>query len=97
MRKRFYLLLLAGLLAGCLPVGREFATVPVEKIQPNVTTKDQVYTDFGEPVERGFDNGNESWTYYYYLYSLVGPQRQKRLHVIFNRDGTVKDYSFSAG
>jgi SmpA / OmlA family len=97
MPKRIYFLFLLVFFVGCIPVGREFATFPVEKIQPNVTTKDQVYADFGEPVERGLDSGNESWTYYHYLYSVVGPQRQKRLHVIFNRDGTVKDYSFSAG
>lgn len=97
MRKRLYFLFVVFLLAGCIPVGRDFATFPVEKLQPNVTTKEQVYAAFGEPVERGSDSGNESWTYYYYLYSVFGPQRQKRLHVIFNQDGTVKDYSFSAG
>jgi outer membrane protein assembly factor BamE (lipoprotein component of BamABCDE complex) len=97
MRRSLSVLILACSLAGCFPVGRDFATFPVEKLQPNVTTKDQVYAAFGEPVERGSDSGNESWTYYYYLYSVVGPQRQKRLHVIFNQDGTVKDFSFSAG
>jgi outer membrane protein assembly factor BamE (lipoprotein component of BamABCDE complex) len=97
MRKRLVLLLATFLLTACFPAGRDFATFPVEKIQPNVTTREEVYAAFGEPVERGSDSGNESWTYYYYLYSLFGPQRQKRLHVIFNQDGTVKAYSFSAG
>jgi len=96
MHRRFCLLILISFLAACFPVGRDFATFPVEKLQSNVTTKEEVYAAFGEPVEKGSDSGNESWTYYYYLYSVVGPQRQKRLHVIFNRDGTVKDYSFSA-
>jgi outer membrane protein assembly factor BamE (lipoprotein component of BamABCDE complex) len=97
MRRRLCLLIFILSLAGCFPVGRDFATFPVEKLQINVTTKDQVYAAFGEPVERGSDSGNESWTNYYYLYSVVGPQRQKRLHVIFNQDGTIKDFSFSAG
>ena len=97
MRRRLCLLILAFFLPACFPVGRDFATFPVEKLQPNVTTKEQVYAAFGEPVEKGSDSGNESWTYYYYLYSVIGPQRQKRLHIIYNRDGTVKDYSFSAG
>jgi hypothetical protein len=96
MHPRLCLLILALFLAACFPVGRDFGTFPVQKLQTNVTTKEQVYADFGEPVERGSDSGYESWTYYYYLYSVLGPQRQKRLHVIFNRDGTVKDYSFSA-
>jgi hypothetical protein len=95
MRRRLGFSLLPVFFAACFPVGRDFGTFPVEKLQTNVTTKEQVYTDFGEPIEKGSDSGYESWTYYYYLYSVVGPQRQKRLHVIFNRDGTLKDYSFS--
>lgn len=96
MRRRLvFLPLLLVFLAGCFPVGRDFTTFPVEKLQTNATTKEQIYADFGEPVEKGSDSGYESWTYYYYLYSVAGPQRQKRLHVIFNRDGTLKDYSFS--
>jgi len=96
MRRGLLLVIFILVLAACFPVGRDFATFPVEKLQTNFTTKEQVYAAFGEPIEKGSDSGYESWTYYYYLYSVVGPQRQKRLHVIFNRDGTVKDYSFSA-
>lgn len=90
------LLVILLFLAGCFPVGRDFSTFPIEKIRANETTKDQVYAAFGEPVEKGYDSGNETWTYYYYLYSVMGLQTQKRLHVIFNREGAVQNYSFSS-
>ena len=70
MRKRLHFLFVVFLLAGCIPAGRDFPTFPIEKLQPNVTTKDQVYADFGEPVERGSNGGYETWTYYYYYYVL---------------------------
>ncbi len=94
MWNRLCLLFVILVLAGCYSVGRDFPTFPIEKLEPNVTTKDQVYAAFGEPVERGADSGYETWTYYYSLYSVTGLQ-QKRLHFIFNRDGTVRNYSFS--
>ena len=95
MRNRLCLVLVLLFLAGCYPVGRDFATFPIEEISPNVTNKRQIYAAFGEPIEKGSDSGYETWTYYYYVYTVVGLQSQKRLHVIFNRDGTVRNYSFS--
>ena len=97
MRKRRCLLFFVLFLAGCIPAGRDFPTYPIEKLQPNVTTKDQVYADFGEPMERSSNSGYETWTYYYYyyVYSALGLQDRKQLRVIFNRDGTVRNYSFS--
>jgi len=95
MRKRLCLMLIVLFLAGC-SMGRDFPTFPIEEIRPNVTTKREVYAAFGEPVEKGSDSGYETWTYYYYsMYPVVGLQSQKRLHVIFNRDGTVRNYSYS--
>lgn len=82
-------------LFGCVPLGREFPTVPIKDIQANVTTKNQIFAAFGEPIERGYDTGDETWTYYHYVYSVGGIQTQKRLHVVFNRDGTVRNYSYS--
>lgn len=95
MRKLIFLFVFL-FLAGCLPFGRDFPTFPIEEIRPNVTTKSQVYTTFGEPVEKGFDSGYESWTYYHYLYTVIGLQNQKRLHIMFNKEGTVRSYSFSS-
>ncbi|OGQ78424.1 MAG: hypothetical protein A3F90_04755 [Deltaproteobacteria bacterium RIFCSPLOWO2_12_FULL_60_19] len=82
--------------AGCYYHGRDFPTVPIEELRPNVTTKSQVYGNFGEPNEKGSDSGLETWTYYYELWTVTGVQDKKRLHVTFNQNGTLRNYSYSA-
>jgi hypothetical protein len=86
----------AALASGCIPVGRDFPTVPIKEIQPNVTTQRQVFASFGEPIEKGLDSGYETWTYYRYVYTVGGVQTQRRLHVVFNKDGTVRSYAYSS-
>jgi outer membrane protein assembly factor BamE (lipoprotein component of BamABCDE complex) len=76
--------------------GRDFPTLPMEKLQAGVTTKDDVYAYFGEPLDRGTDTGYETWIYHYYVRTPIGRQDEKRLVVIFNRDGTLRHFSFSA-
>ncbi len=94
MRNPLYFLVLALFLLGC--VGRDFSTTPVEEIRTNVTTKAEIFANFGEPVEKGFDSGYEAWTYYRYTVGYaLGSAGQKRLYVVFNKDGTVRSYSFS--
>jgi hypothetical protein len=91
LRSMLCAIVLNVFLWGC--VGREFPTAPISNIQPNVTTREQIFATFGEPTERGLDTGLETWTYYRYT---LGQQRGKQLRVIFNRDGTVKSYAYSA-
>ncbi len=94
MRIPLYFLVFALFLWGC--VGRDFSTASVKEIRPNVTTKSEIFTNFGEPVEKGFDSGYEAWTYYRYTAGYaIGSAGQKRLYVVFNKDGTVRSYSFS--
>jgi outer membrane protein assembly factor BamE (lipoprotein component of BamABCDE complex) len=95
MLRRLCLLSLVVFLSGCVTVGRDFPTFPMEKLQASVTTKDEVYAAFGEPIDRGTDTGYETWIYHYYVRSIFGRQDEKRLVVIFNRDGTLRHYSFS--
>ena len=96
MRRRIFLLSILLFLTGCYPIGRDFPTVPIEELRPNVTTKSQVFGAFGIPIEKGSDSGLETWTYYYYMWTVTGVQDQKRLHVTFNQNGTVRNYSYSA-
>jgi outer membrane protein assembly factor BamE (lipoprotein component of BamABCDE complex) len=96
MRKRILLLSILLFLAGCWPLGRDFPTVPIEELRPNVTTKSQVYGNFGEPAKKGLENGLETWTYYYSMLTLTGVQDEKQLHVSFNQNGTLRNYSYSA-
>jgi len=94
MRIPLYFLVFVLFLWGC--VGRDFSTASVKEIRPKVTTKSEIFTNFGEPVEKGFDSGYEAWTYYRYTAGYaIGSAGQKRLYVVFNKDGTVRSYSFS--
>jgi hypothetical protein len=83
-------------LSGCLAVGRDFATTPVRNIQNNVTTQNEIFTNFGEPMRRGLENGLESWTYSFHYYEFGQLRDSKELHVVFNKDNTVRSYSFTA-
>ncbi len=94
MRSKFCYLFLFLFLWGCNPYGRDFPTSPIRDIQPNITTRAEIFRAFGEPVEKGVDTGYETWTYY--QYPLLGGQGQKRLHIVFNKDRTVRSYSFSS-
>lgn len=95
MAKALSFLFMILFLFGCVPMGRDFPTVPIKDIQANVTTKNQIFAAFGEPLESGYDTGDETWTYYHYVLTVGGVQTQKRLHVVFNKDGTVRSYSYS--
>jgi hypothetical protein len=94
MGKLMCILFLA--LSGCMSVGRDFATTPVRNIQNNITTQNEVFANFGEPVRRGLDNGFETWTYSYQYYEFTQLRDSKELHVVFNKDNTVRSYSFTA-
>jgi hypothetical protein len=83
------------LLSGCLSTGRDFATGPVRNIENNVTTEKEIFGYFGEPVRRGLENGYETWTYSYQYYELGQLREFKDLYVVFNKDKTVRTYSFT--
>ena len=94
MRKLVFILLLA--LSGCFAVGRDFATNPVLNIQNDSTTQNEVFSSFGEPVRRGLENGLETWTYSFDRYEFGQLRDSKELHLVFNKDNTVRSYSFTA-
>ena len=94
MNKNVAFLALLAFLWGCAVAGRDFPTAPVKNIRPNETTQSQIFATFGEPVEKGLDTGYETWTYY--QYSIGQTVVRKRLQVMFNKDGTVRSYSFSS-
>ncbi|MBI2089742.1 MAG: hypothetical protein HYT78_13550, partial [Deltaproteobacteria bacterium] len=50
---------------------------------------------FGEPYRRGLDSGYETWTYSFHYYELGQLRDSKELYVVFNKDGTVRSYSFT--
>lgn len=81
---------------GCMTVGRDFPIAPVKSIQQNVTTQRDIFGYFGEPYRRGLDSGNETWTYAYHYYQVGQLQDSKELYIVFNKDGTVRSYSFTS-
>lgn len=94
--RRIWYLFLALTLWGCVTYGRDFGTTPVKNIQPNVTTQKEIFGYFGEPVRKGLDSGNETWTYSYHTYQIGQLVDSKELYVVFNKDGTVRSYSFTS-
>jgi hypothetical protein len=76
-------------------VGRPFATQRVSQIQVGVTTRDQIRSEFGEPWRTGLEDGDETWTYGRYVYS-IGAARTADLKVRFDRRGVVQSYTFSS-
>jgi hypothetical protein len=94
-RKLFYPFFIF-LLSSCVPLGRDFPVTPVQNIQNNRTTQQEIFRQFGEPVRRGLENGFETWTYSYHYYELGRLRDSKELHLVFNKDNTVRSYSFTA-
>jgi SmpA / OmlA family len=66
----------------------------VRGIQNNRTTQQEIFADFGEPVRRGLENGFETWAYSYQYYELGQLRDSKELNIVFNKDKTVRSYSF---
>jgi len=81
---------------GCFTVGRNFVSTPVKRIEKGVTTKADVKKEFGEPFRTGLDDGYESWTYVYNRWTPISQTRSKDLYIVFNKDGTVRSYTFNS-
>lgn len=81
---------------GCLHVGQEFAVEGVPGIEIGATTQDQIREAFGEPWRTGREDGQRTWTYGDYRYSLFGPGRTRDLVVRFDDRGRVASYAFSS-
>lgn len=96
MRGKLASVILCCLISGCIYLGRDFSTAPVKSIENNVTTQKEIFNYFGEPVRRGLENGYETWSYSYNYYELGQLRDSKELYVVFNKDNTVRSYSFTA-
>jgi outer membrane protein assembly factor BamE (lipoprotein component of BamABCDE complex) len=86
----------AALLAGCVTVGRDFPAQRVAKLQIGTTTRDQVRDLFGQPWRTGLEDGQPTWTYGHYHYTLLGNTRTRDLVVRFDPRGVVQSYTFSS-
>jgi hypothetical protein len=98
MRRRFAaaLALAAVCATGCITAGRNFVSTPVKRLEKGVTTKSDIKKEFGEPFRTGLDDGYESWTFLYNRWSPFTQTRSKDLYIVFNKDGTVRSYTFNS-
>jgi hypothetical protein len=81
---------------GCMNVGREFPVEPVRKIEIGKTTQRDVRGMFGEPWRTGIEDGERTWTYGRYHYSLFGEAVTRDLVVRFDGRGVVTSYTFNS-
>jgi hypothetical protein len=95
MWRKLALVIPCFLVSACVYLGRDFATGPIQSIQTNTTTQKEIFGYFGEPFRRGLENGHETWTYSYQHYELGHLRDFKDLYVVFNKDNTVRTYSYS--
>jgi len=86
-------LLLAA--AGCITVGRDFSSENALKVVNKTTTREQLLSVFGEPYQKGLDNGKEAWTYYRVRYRGSSAVQSKELYVVFDANGVVESHSFN--
>ena len=96
MRAKLASLVLCCFVWGCFYLGRDFPSAPVKSIENNITTQNNIFNYFGEPMRRGLENGYEAWTYSYNTYELGQLRDSKELYIVFNKDNTVRSYSFTA-
>jgi hypothetical protein len=96
MQRRSAGLVLCLLLSGCLYMGRDFSSTAVKSIENNVTTQREIFNNFGEPDRKGLEDGYETWTYSYQYYELTQLRNSKDLYIVFNKDNTVRSYSYTA-
>ena len=114
MKKSIAAGMVALLLAGCASSGnraleKENQVSVQSKIQKGITTKQQVKTQFGDPMGDSFtDGGNEVWTYsmanvklngstfipFYGLFHNGSKAHVKQLVILFKND-IVEKYTMS--
>lgn len=87
------LLLLA---AGCVSSGRDFPAAPIPALKPGATTQAQVREAFGEPWRTGLEDGQRTWTYGQYRYSLFGAAKARDLKLKFDANGVLTTYTYSS-
>ena len=95
-RRAALTLIVSCLGVGCLNVGHEFPVEPVRKIEIGTTTREDVRGMFGEPWRTGIEDGERTWTYGRYRYSLFADAATRDLVVRFDARGVVTSYSFNS-
>ena len=83
------------LFSGCVTVGRDFSVLDVSKIKIGVTNQEEIQTMFGPPWRVGIEDGQRTWTYGKYKYTISGQKNAHDLVIRFNEKNIVSSYSFN--
>lgn len=88
-------LLTAVFSMSCATIGREFPVEAIHQIVLGETTKEDITRMFGHPWRTGIEDGNVTWTYGHYRYSMFGSAKTRDLVVRFNDQNIVVSYTFN--
>jgi outer membrane protein assembly factor BamE (lipoprotein component of BamABCDE complex) len=88
--------LAATQLTGCFTVGQEFSPTRVNEIKIGQTRKQDITELFGNPWRTGMEDGQTTWTYGIYKYSLFGGDNTQDLLIRFDNQGVVRSYTFNS-
>ena len=83
------------LLSACATVGRDFPSDRVSQIEIGKTTQADIEKMFGPPWRTGIEDGQPTWTYGKYKYTLAGKTSTRDLVVRFDKNNVVSSYTFS--
>jgi hypothetical protein len=80
----------------CVSVGRNFSAEPIADLAVGKTTQAEVRETFGPPWRTGFEDGQRTWTYGHYRYSLFGPAYARDLVLKFDGGGVLRSYTYAS-
>ncbi len=83
------------LTSGCATVGHEFPAGQISTINIGKTTQNDIYTTFGTPWRTGIEDGNKTWTYGNYEYSLFSDHSAEDLVIKFDKHKVVSAFVFN--
>ena len=81
---------------GCISLGGEFPVEEIRSLTRGETTQDEVRRRFGAPWRTGLEDGQRTWTYADYHYTLFGGTRTRDLVIRFDAEGRVESYTFNS-
>ena len=85
----------AAILSGCATVGKDFDSTSLSWLKAGETAKKDVLTKLGDPFRVGMDSGDQTWTYGYYKYRLIGDSATKDRVIRYSADSKVKSYTLN--
>jgi len=79
---------------GCGSTGNKFDESKFGQIMNGKTTQEEVLQLFGEPYQKGVENGHAVWIYEYNEFGLFEKNASKDIYLIFNEQNIVQSHQF---